>query len=109
MPIAAASTGTRNVEPRDFSHSSSAIVARADRRAPMPIIVHGSSPPNMPFATDAISVACGAASECGCSAVGGPMPYAAASRFSTGAMISAHENEPIISISCCFHGVAPTI
>ncbi len=29
---------------------------------------------------------------------------AVASRFSTGAMISAHENAPMPSISCCFHG-----
>ena len=30
--------------------------------------------PNMPFATDSISVACAACSEFGCSAVAGPMP-----------------------------------
>ena len=26
----------------------------------------------------------------------------------TGAVISAQENAPMPSISCCFHGVAPT-
>jgi len=42
--------------------------------APMAIMPHGRSPPNMPFATEAISVACGAISGLGCSAVGTPMP-----------------------------------
>lgn len=73
MPIAAASTGTRNLAWRDFSHSSKAMMI-APMPAPMPIIVHGSSPPNRPLATEAISVACGAASELGCSGVGAPMP-----------------------------------
>ncbi len=107
MPIAAASTGTRKRALRDFSHSSNAITS-APTTAPMPIIAHGNSPPNRPRATDAIRLACGAASELGCSGVGAPMPYACASRFSTGAMISAQENAPMPSINCCFHGVAPT-
>ncbi len=50
----------------------------------------------------------GAPSGFGCYAVGAPMPEACTSRFSTGAMISAQENAPMPSISCCFHGVAPT-
>ena len=32
-----------------------------------------------------------------------------ASRFSTGAMTSAHETAPIASITCCRQGVAPTM
>ena len=73
MPTAAASTGTRKLAPRVFSHSSSAMIA-APITAPIAIMFHGSSPPNMPFATEAISVACGASSGFGCSAVGTPMP-----------------------------------
>src|SRR3546814_12436610 len=73
MPMAAASTGTRKFDLRALSHSSSAMIA-APMAAPMAIIVHGSLPPNMPLATEAISVACGAASELGCSGVGAPMP-----------------------------------
>ena len=38
------------------------------------IMSHGSLPPNMPFATDAISVACGADSELRMLGVGAPMP-----------------------------------
>src|SRR3546814_5333614 len=62
MPMAAASTGTRKFDLRALSHSSSAMIA-APMATPMAIIVHGSLPPNMPLATDAISVACGARSE----------------------------------------------
>jgi hypothetical protein len=78
--------------------------------APMAIMSHGSSPPNSPFATDAMRLACGACSGRGCCSVGTPpIPYASASRFSVGAMISAHEIEPTASITCCRHGVAPTM
>jgi hypothetical protein len=41
---------------------------------PMVTIVHGRLPPKTPWATDAISVACGAVSGCGCSGVGTPIP-----------------------------------
>ena len=41
---------------------------------PTQIRSHGNSPPNRPFATEAINVACGASSGSGCSAVGTPMP-----------------------------------
>ncbi len=37
------------------------------------------------------------------------MPYAFSSRLSTGAITNAHETAPIASITCCRHGVAPTI
>ena len=75
---------------------------------PIAIMPHGNAPPNMPFATEAISVACGASSGSGCSGVGTPMPYALSSRLSTGAMTSALVAAPIASITCCRHGVAPT-
>ena len=42
--------------------------------APMPIMVQGSLPPNIPFATDAIRLACGASSGFGWVSVGTPMP-----------------------------------
>ena len=76
--------------------------------APIQTMPHGSAPPNMPFDTDAMSVACGASSGFGCAAVGTPMPYAFSSRLSTGAMTNAHDTAPIASITCCRHGVAPT-
>ena len=41
---------------------------------PITIMVHGRPPRNTPPATEAISVACGAASGFGCSAVGIPIP-----------------------------------
>ncbi|MNS93742.1 hypothetical protein D3C72_1279360 [compost metagenome] len=73
MPIAAASTGTRKRELRDFSQLSNAMMA-APTTAPMPMKVHGSSPPNRPLATEAIRLACGAASAFGCSSDLTPIP-----------------------------------
>ncbi len=70
-------------------------------------MLQGSEPPNMPRATAAMRVACGASSGFGCATVGTPMPYAAASRFSTGAMTRAQTTAPTASITCCFQGVAP--
>ena len=71
--MAAASTGTRKRLPRARSASSRAMIA-APITAPTAITAQGSSPPNSPLATDAISVACGADKGLGCSAVGAPMP-----------------------------------
>ena len=45
--------------------------------APIPIMVQGSWPPNMPFATDAMRFACGACERTAdAPRVGTPMPYA---------------------------------
>ena len=71
MPMAAASTGTLKVELRDLSQLSNAITS-APITAPAAIMSQGSLPPNMPCATEAIKVACGACSEPG--RVGSPMP-----------------------------------
>ena len=79
----------------------------APTAAPIHTIVHGNSPPNIARDTAAISVACGASSGFGCSAVGTPMPRVSFNRFSTGAITSAHEIAPIASITCWRHGVAP--
>ena len=73
MPTATASTGVRNDAPRALRISSSVMIAMPIR-APMAIMSHGSSPPNMPFETAAISVACGAASGLGLASVAMPMP-----------------------------------
>src|SRR3546814_17822094 len=92
MPMAAASTGTRKSDLRALSHSSSAMIA-APMAAPMAIIVHGSLPPNMPLATEDISVACCAARELGCSVVCAQMPYACSSRLCTGALIGDRQQD----------------
>ena len=77
--------------------------------APMPIMLQGRWPPNMPLATDAMRLACARlAAECGCSAVRRADAVAVASRFSVGAMTSAQEIEPMASMTCWRHGVAPT-
>ena len=98
----------RKRAPRALRNSSSAMIA-APIAAPAAIIPQGNPPPNMPFATDAISVACGASSGFGCAADGTPMPYAFWSRFKIGAITNAHDTAPIAIITCCRHGVAPTI
>ncbi len=73
MPTAAASTGVRNFEPRALRTSSSTMMAMPIT-APSAIMSQGSWPPNRPFDTEAISVACGAASALGLASVATPMP-----------------------------------
>ena len=102
------STGTRKFEPRDFRHLVERDDQRADDRADADHV------PRQLAAEHALGDRRHQrrlrrrAADADAPASAAPMPYACASRFSTGAMISAHENAPIVSITCCFHGVAPT-
>ncbi len=73
MPTAAASTGTRKLERRAASTSSSTMMA-TPMTPPNSTIGHGNWPPNSPFATEAIRVACGASSGWGCARLGTPIP-----------------------------------
>jgi hypothetical protein len=71
MPIAAANTGTRNGAFFALRIESKMITA-TPMSAPIVIMSQGNLPPNRPFATDAMRLACGACSGRGCSSVGAP-------------------------------------
>jgi len=66
------------------------------------------SPPRTPLASDEISAACGAANAFG-PAPGMPWkPKEVFRTLSTGPITSEPKITPMISATCCFHGVAPT-
>ena len=73
MPTATASTGARQLLPLRFRCSSRAITI-APTAAPIATMFQGRPEPKMPLATEAISVACGAASALTPSRAGVPMP-----------------------------------
>ena len=102
MPTAIAKTGSRKVDFL-FSCMMSNMIIKIPMIPPAIIIFQGRFPENTPSATDFIKVACGAGKSTE------PISYAVCNISKTRPSIIAAEIVPTICMTCCFHGVAPTI
>ena len=107
MPMPTASGGKEKLVV--LRRISSTRITPTPISAPSPISDQSRELPKIPEATEDSNAACGAA-RASSPAPGAPTkPKLVIISCSTGGMIAEPNSTPMISATCCFHGVAPTI